>query len=233
MAEMDDSRMSRAEVLARRLEASITGGDLPAGEWLGTKDDLKQRHGVAAGTLNEALRLLQIRGLVEARPGPGGGLFTALPSAGVRLSHLVLGFRRGGATARDCLEVRNALEPLLVTEATRHRADEDVRALREILTELRQHLDDPSAFLRVNWSLHRRIAAISHNAVLASVYLTVLDFAEEQLEEVRTDGVFGATGIENWRVHEELIEAIASGDLSRAAAATRAHSPLTGWQASV
>ncbi len=228
----DETRISRAEALARRLEASITDGTLPPGERLGTKDELKQRFGVAAGTLNEALRLLQIRGLVEARPGPGGGLFAAAPSPSVRLSHLVLGFRAGGATARDCLEVRNALEPLLVSEATRHRTEEDVQALQAILSEMGEHLDEPAAFLRANWELHRRIAVISRNAVLSSVYITVLDFAEQQLDDVRPDDVFG-TGIENWRIHEELVAAIASGDLERAATATRRHLPLTEWQSSV
>lgn len=228
----DDTRISRAEALAHRLEASITDGGLPPGQRLGTKDELKQRHGVAAGTLNEALRLLQMRGFVEARPGPGGGLFSAAPSAAMRLSHLVLGFREGGATARDCLEVRNALEPLLAAEATRHRSDDDVRDLRTILAEMRTHLEDPAAYLRANWALHRRMAAISRNAVLSNVYLTVLDYAEGELEDVRPDDVFG-TGAENWRIHEGLVEAIASGDLALTAAASRRHSPLTEWQASV
>jgi len=229
---MDDPRVSRAETLARRLEAAVAGGELPPGRRLGTKEELKQRFGVAAGTLNEALRLLQIRGFVEARPGPGGGLFAAAPSATVRLSHLILGFREGGATASDCLEVRNALEPLLVAEATRHRTEDDVRDLRAVLAEMAEHLDEPDGFLRANWRLHRRMARISRNVVLSSVYVTVLDFAEEQLAEVRGDEVFGTDVRDNLAIHEELVEAIASGDLERAATAAERHSPLTAWQTS-
>src|SRR5687767_13449581 len=90
-----ETRTSRAEIVARRLEAAIADGTIAVGERLGTKEDLRRRYNVAAGTLNEAIRLLQIRGLVEARPGPGGGLFAAAPSAKARLSHLVLGFAEG------------------------------------------------------------------------------------------------------------------------------------------
>ncbi len=233
MSMMDDTKVSRAEALARRLEAAVAGGELPPGRRLGTKEELKQRYGVAAGTLNEALRLLQIRGFVEARPGPGGGLFAAAPSATVRLSHLILGFREGGATASNCLEVRNALEPLLVAEATRHRTEEDVRDLRAILGQMAEHAGDPAGFLRANWRLHRRMAQISQNVVLRGVYVTVLDFAEEQLDEVRGDDVFRTDVRDNLAIHEELVEALASGDLERARTAAERHSPLTAWQTGV
>ena len=53
------SRVPRAEAVARDLEAQILGGGLAPGERLGTKDDLRQRFGVAVATVNEAVRLLE------------------------------------------------------------------------------------------------------------------------------------------------------------------------------
>src|SRR3954468_545447 len=83
------SRVPRAEGVARDLEAQILGDGSAPGERLGTKDDLRQRFGVAVATINEAVRLLERRGLVEARPGPGGGLFVTRSSVRVAL-------KRGG-----------------------------------------------------------------------------------------------------------------------------------------
>ncbi|WUX26907.1 GntR family transcriptional regulator [Streptomyces sp. NBC_01438] len=37
---------------------------------------MRNQCGVSVGTFNEALRLLQSRGLVTVKPGPGGGLFS-------------------------------------------------------------------------------------------------------------------------------------------------------------
>jgi len=65
-------RVSRAEAVARQLESEILGG-LEPGVRIGTKEDLRVRFGVAVATVNEAVRLLEMRGLIEARPGPGGG----------------------------------------------------------------------------------------------------------------------------------------------------------------
>ena len=59
------ARVSRAELVARELEREIAGGLAP-GERLGTKDDLRQRFGVAVATVNEAVRLLETRGLGAA-----------------------------------------------------------------------------------------------------------------------------------------------------------------------
>lgn len=47
------ARLSRAQLVARELEGEIDHRQ--AGERLGTKDDLRQRFGVAAATVNEAV----------------------------------------------------------------------------------------------------------------------------------------------------------------------------------
>ena len=57
--------------MARALEREIVDEREP-GDHLGTKDELRQRFGVAVATINEAVRLLEGRGLVVAldrRPG--------------------------------------------------------------------------------------------------------------------------------------------------------------------
>jgi DNA-binding FadR family transcriptional regulator len=96
-----EARVSRAEAIARELENEIAGGTLEAGERLGTKQDLRRRFGVAVATINEAVRLLEIRGLIQARPGPGGGVFVADSSTRVALNPLIHGFNWQAASHRD------------------------------------------------------------------------------------------------------------------------------------
>ena len=50
---------------------------LPAGYRIGTKQELCEEFGVAPATLSEALRVLRARGIIDVRPGPGGGTFVA------------------------------------------------------------------------------------------------------------------------------------------------------------
>lgn len=218
------SRTSRAEGMARELEQRIVDAGLSAGERLGTKEDLRKQFGVAVATVNEALRLLESRGLVDLRPGPGGGVFVAAPSSRVRLNHLVLGFKMGDAPFSDCLVVRNALEPLVCREAARYCKPRDAAALRQIIERMAGALDEPAAFLRLNWELHRRLAKMCRNVPLKGLYLTLLDYVEDGLSKVETDADFDAKG--NLRVHQRLVEAIIDGDDKQLERAIRDHMPI-------
>ena len=218
------SRVPRAEAVARDLEAEILGGRVTPGERLGTKDDLRRRFGVAVATVNEAVRLLETRGLIEARPGPGGGVFVAASSVRAALRRDDLQATWGGARVADCLVVRNGLEPLVCHEAALHRSAADVRELRAIVDDMERRAGDPRAYFQRNFALHRRIARLGHNAPAHSIYLTLLDFIEDGLA---TDDLRRFDAIADVEAHRELVEAIADGPGPRLDAAIARHAELT------
>jgi DNA-binding FadR family transcriptional regulator len=202
------SRLSRAGAMAQELEDEISAGVLNTGDRLGTKDELRQRFNVAAATVNEAIKLLGNRGMVEARPGPGGGVFVAGPSSRIRSGPMIMGFRWSEATLADYHEVRGALEPLICRHAARNRQGSDVRALRTILATMESHLDRPLDYARLNTAFHRRIAKLSTNAPLRSLYLTLLDFYETDVHSQQLPPVVAS---ENIAVHQQLLDAIEAG----------------------
>lgn len=197
---------------------------MESGARLGTKEDLRQKYGLAVATINEAVRLLENRGLVTARSGPGGGVFVATPSSRVRLNHLVLGFKADDRPFTDCLTVRNALEPLVCRDAFEHSRARDAKALRRIVAQMEKHTDEPAEFLRLNWGLHRYLTRMCTNAALRTIYLTLMDFVEEGLSDVRSDEFFD--GESNLEIHRELVEAIIDTDERRLQAAIERHTPV-------
>jgi DNA-binding FadR family transcriptional regulator len=220
------ARVSRAELVARELEREISEEREP-GERLGTKEDLRKRFGVAVATVNEAVRLLETRGMIEARPGPGGGVFVARPAARLAFSHAVLGFKSGSTTYEECLEVRDALEPLIDGHAARHHRVSDIREMNRIVKNMEAVKDDPAAFFKCNWALHRRIAELCRNAPLRSMYLALIDFLEYSVahaEFARFDGD-GMVA-----VHRDLVRAIDSGEGPELDAAIAAHAPTADQQ---
>jgi DNA-binding FadR family transcriptional regulator len=216
-----DSRLSRAEALARELEDQISSGTLATGERLGTKEDLRQHFSVAVATVNEAIKLLDTRGLVEVRSGPGGGVFVASPGARMRQGPLIMGFKWAEATVADYQEVRTALEPLVVWHAARHHTTADLRALYQILDKMEAHLDDPAGYLRLNTAFHRRVAKMSQNVPLRSLYVTLVDFFEHAQE--RMEQLPESIDPANIEIHRQLLVAIDSGDDDELAAAMRLH----------
>jgi DNA-binding FadR family transcriptional regulator len=215
------TRTSRAELVARELERDIID-DREVGERLGTKEDLRKRFGVAVATVNEAMRLLETRGLIEARPGPGGGIFVSRPGNRVALSHTVLGFNSSSTTYEECLEVRDALEPLIDRHAARYHKVADISDLNGILADMEGTTEDPAAFFAANWRLHRRIAQLCRNGPLRSMYVTLIDFLQESIDQAAFAGFDGPGMV---KVHRDLVAAIDGGEGRRLEAAVRAHQP--------
>lgn len=221
---LEPPRTSRAQGLAEHIERHIVENSLTSGDRLGTKEEIRVQFRVAAATVNEALRILEMKDLVQGRPGPGGGVFVSAPAVQIKLNHLVLGFKPGYAPFSDCLAVRNALEPLVCREASRYCNARHARAFRAVVDRMERSVDDPAQFLRLNWELHRRFVAAARNQPLKSLYLTLLDFVEGELADVRGDEGFDAR--ENLAVHRELVEAIVEGDPKRLRRAIEAHAPI-------
>ena len=220
---------SVADGLVREIEESITRDQLPAGHRIGTKQELCDQFGVAPATLGEAMRVLRARGLIEVRPGPGGGLFVAEQSPLIRLAYSVLALRQGGATINDVVAVLDALDAEVLRDAVRYRTDDDLADLDGLLAELASVWHDPTAGLHCNWRLHRRIAEISPNAVLRTFYLNLVDYIES--ESVGESSTFDVMGFhpdtdERLQIHRDLVEAIRSRDESAQVGILQRHRTL-------
>jgi GntR family transcriptional regulator, transcriptional repressor for pyruvate dehydrogenase complex len=211
---------TRAELLSELVEADIAEQGLRPGDRIGTKEDLRHRARVAHATVNQAVRLLEARGVIEVRPGAHGGLFVAPRSPAVRLGEKLIALRGRTIEPGQALVVRDALEGAVVEEALRSRTDEDVQRLRELLDEMESCLGDPELFVRKNWRLHRAIAQAGANDVLSMLYLGLMDIIEEEalLIAGRDDPH------ERLPIHVDLVEAIAERDSRRAARAVSRHS---------
>ena len=216
---------TRPEQAARRLAAMAATAE--PGERLGTKEELRAACGVSVGTFNEALRLVQARGVVTVRPGRVGGLFASRQSPLVRLGNSVLALDEDATSVADAVRLRDALDPLLVDDAVRHASTEDLAAMRRDLERMSAAVADVdgTAFIRADWALHARIAGASPNAVLQSFSLSLLEIigshtlsmqalAEQPLPE----------HIASWYdLHAALVRAITERDAARALDLIREH----------
>ena len=221
-----DSRLAelqrrRPQALAQLIEESITTTGLQPGTRLGTKRELQVQYGVGTTTVNEAIRVLENRGLVQAKPGPGGGLFVAKRSGWLALSGLVLDFKNALLPVSQVLEVRDAIEGLVAADAALHHRKKDIADLRRLLKAMAAQLDDPPAYLRANWHFHRRAAQLCANEFARGLYEGLLDFAEAELGNVQPSDAFN--GPANLATHQEYLDAISSREPGRVADAVERH----------
>jgi DNA-binding FadR family transcriptional regulator len=219
---------TRPEQAAERL-AELAASAEP-GTRLGTKDELRALCGVSVGTFNEALRLVQARGLVTVRAGRVGGLFASRQSPLVRLGNSMLAIDDDATSVADAVRIRDALEPLLVEDAVRHRSAGDAEAMRRGLARMRAAADglDGYEFLRANWALHARIAEVSPSVMLRSFYLSLLEMIESHTLSVQlvADEPLPEYLDNRYRLHADLVSAIDEQDARRALDLSRIHNAI-------
>lgn len=234
----------RSEQLAAALERQIRDQGLHPGDPVGTLQSLRAETGYARSTVTEAVRLLRERGLVEVRPGRGGGLFVAQPTPVVKLRHTLLSVDEQPSTVADAIELREHLEELVDVGAARCRSAEDIRELRARLADM-EVAEDWDGFMRANWALHARIAQICPNEMARAVYTgtlghlsasasTRIDAGDADSTDASdsTDDAVGPSPADyaaddyrrqRHRVHTRLVDAIAAGDVDAVRDAVRAH----------
>jgi len=214
---------TRAESLATDIEARITEQGLEPGAPFGTLDEIRAQSKFARSTVSEAVRLLSDRGVLEVRPGRGGGLFVAQTSPVVRLRHMLLRVREKPTPVADAIAVRDALESLIDMEAARHRTADDIADLKKLIRTMKRSGDDPETYMRSNWALHRRIAEITPNNLASATYLGTTNYIADSSEHVESDDEVGDYLRKRIDLHVELVDAIIAGDVERTIAAAARH----------
>lgn len=145
------------------------------------------------------------------------------PLTEVAIGQSMLSLSADAVSVADAIVVRDALEPLIVADAVRYATADDIAGLRQLVTAMARVTDDPVRFLQADWQLHRRIAGITRNEVLAQTYLPLVATLEQNVEQIVPDKSLPAYVQQRLRLHADLVEAIAAADADAAADLVRQH----------
>ena len=217
----DDQRSARtlsplqvpkaSDVLATDLRERILSGEFEMGSALPTERDMVQQTGMSRTTVREALRILEVQGLVTIRTGRAGGAFVQQPGSHSVSDSVDLVIRGRQIKMADLLETREAIEPQCAALAARHRTDEDLTHLDELNERIAEAAQASLAdFLEANVDWHTAVADASHNELLSGLMRALqkaiyhgTDNEGFVSEEVRTTTA---------RAHNAVTRAIRDGD---------------------
>lgn len=164
-----------AEVLANELLGEIVRRGLEPGKRLPQETEMVAKYGVARSTVREALRILEINGVVTMRTGPQGGptVRGATPADFGRMASLFLRSER--VTLEELLYARAFLEPALVREATRRQDADFIDRVSSLLTRGRS-IDsrDDDAYRKLSREFHETMASASPNRVFTLFGLALM-----------------------------------------------------------
>jgi GntR family transcriptional repressor for pyruvate dehydrogenase complex len=199
-----------SDILAAQLRQRILAGELGEGAALPSERQLVERTRLSRSTVREALRILEIQGLIATRPGRKGGSVVRRQDHS-RVSDTLQMFIRGRRLRMSALlEVRENVEPLGAALAAERRTDADLRELDGLNARMRAGIDKEAIYLEANLEWHLAVARASHNELLAAfmhAIATVIhagwDLPGLKADEIRKTAV---------RAHERVTAAIREQD---------------------
>jgi DNA-binding FadR family transcriptional regulator len=206
-----------SEIVAREIVHDMR--HLPPATMLPPEAVMLEKYRVGRASLREALRILEVQGLIVIRPGPGGGPMVAAVDSRqfARMASLYLHLSE--ATYRDVMAARLVMEPVMARLAAERQDPESLAALEGYLSSLPSPLDDTS-YMRSATGFHGLLSGLSSNPVLDLMGRSLKDIYTDRLEGL----IFPAaarTQIE--QDHSAIAKSIVKGQSARAERLMREH----------
>jgi DNA-binding FadR family transcriptional regulator len=161
-----ETKQKAATRLARTIVRTIQEEGLQPGDRYLSEAEALKRHGVARATFREALRFLEIQGVVRVKAGPKGGAVVARPSWPNLASTLALLLQFEDAALSQVLEARCVIEPGMAILVVENATAEEIAAMAGEIAAAAGSIADYPAFSRHYHRYWERFAQGTHNAVL-------------------------------------------------------------------
>jgi GntR family transcriptional regulator, transcriptional repressor for pyruvate dehydrogenase complex len=205
------------EEVARQLERMILK-KLHPGDKLPSERELAESLGVSRSSIRDAIRSLELVGLVE--PRQGSGTVVREISADTVMNPLTNVLRHKVELVTELIDFRKMLEPPLAGRAATHGSEEELDEMEDILHRQEAKFRAGELAIEEDSEFHYAIAMASGN----SVVLKILDFVMDLLRETRERSL-QTVGRPHKSLagHRKILAAIKKRDPEAAKAAMRRH----------
>jgi DNA-binding FadR family transcriptional regulator len=221
---MPNSAPRAWQVVLERIESDLRDGRLAAGDRLTPERELATQLGVGRSSVREAVRVLEVLGVVRTATGSGptaGAMIVTTPRGGLA-AFLRLQVAANGFPLTDVVRTRIVLE----CDVAERLAEDDVD-LAEVVGILdAMDADDlaPDEFLALDARFHQALSEASGNAVISAMMAGLRSSIEAYTRA-------GAARLDAWQVvaerlrseHRRIVAAMSAGDAGAAREAVRAH----------
>lgn len=204
--------------VVEQIQGAILDGRIKPGDKLPAERELGEIFETSRGTLREALRVLEQKGLIEIRLGVGGGAIVKDPGAEQITESLAMLIRSQKISLHHLAEFREEVESTVAGMAARRATADDIQHLRDLLSRAeacwKAGVERFAEFMRIDEKMHMALANISGNPVYEVILRTVHDNIHIYYDRFLPSGMDNMD--ENFQDLKQLVEAVANGDAKRA-----------------
>jgi GntR family transcriptional repressor for pyruvate dehydrogenase complex len=202
--------------VARQLEKRITE-ELKPGDLLPPERALVRMLGVSRDSVRNAIRTLELMGLLEPRQGIGTVVCSPAAKSGNPLATALLEKRKMVA---ELIDVRKMIEPPLAGRAALHITRDAIADMEDILVRQKAKVLQGQLGIEEDSEFHFAIALASDNSVILRVADVLMDLLRETRESsLQVEG----RQEKSLAGHHRILSALKLGDAVAAEAAMRRH----------
>lgn len=218
-AEFEAVRKTKVyEKVAEQIQRLIRDGLLKPGDMLPPERELAETFQVSRSSLRDAIRALELMGMVEARQGEG--TVVREPSGEAVASPLTAVLLQQRQFVSELLELRGMIEPTLAARAAAHATSEDLARLEDILRRQKENVRRGELAIEEDSEFHYAIAQASNNKVVLQVVDVFMDLLRESRKQsLQVEGRLQKSIVS----HQQILKAIARHDGAAAENAMRRH----------
>lgn len=199
-----------AEEIVTQIKEAIFEGKLRPGDKLPTEKHFAELSGTSRTTAREAIRCLELSGLLVVKPGQGGGAFVTLPDISRVQSILSDLVRAGRVTIEHFTEVRILLEPIIADIIVKNITKEDIERLDENVRNAKEELQKAKPrSVSLNIKFHKILVECTKNPLLIILSNLLFDFFATYLKALQPAKVIAESVVSS---HEEIVKKIRDGD---------------------
>lgn len=152
-----------SEEIVNQIQDSILAGKLKLGDSLPPERELIKMFARSRPTVREALRVLEMKGLISVTGG--GGTVICRPETSQLEETLKIMLAMHDITPEEMYDARNMLELTTIRFAASKRTQEDIGELKELIEREKACVDNIELFTSLDRDFHELIAKASKNSI--------------------------------------------------------------------
>jgi len=204
-----------------QIKNKIKSGEMKKGDRLPSEREMAEALSVSRASVREALRALEVIGLVESRPGAGNYIRTNFDNS--LFEPLSVMFLLQESSLKEMFDLRETLELQCAKLSAKNIEDNELELLTAILDRMYVARSEEES-LKLDVKFHYLIAKTSRNVLLINILDVISQLMDEFIQKSRMQILHTGSTRENLlEIHENLLAALKCRDEVRASKAMNEH----------
>jgi GntR family transcriptional repressor for pyruvate dehydrogenase complex len=208
------------EQVIEQIKEMITSGKLKRGDRLPPERELVEQLQVSRTSIREAIRALQIIGLIECKQG--GGNFIKESFENSLFEPLSIMFVLQNSRPEEILELRKIVEIETAALAAEKINDEELKQLESIIEQLKLS-EDEEVSSRLDKEFHYKVAQASGNFLIVNVLKAISSLVDSFIKDARESILRQNENEVLIEHHENIYKALSARDKNKATEVMRKH----------